>query len=186
MTSSRTSSFSLALLAATALSACGDDGLVNFTFTEESEEAIVEGRPAVPIDLPLGDFFPSMKLDVDLQEELSSRDTGPAKGVFLNKLSMEITDTKKAVNDEDDFDFIDTIDVFVESSKSGSTLERTKIASLANVPDGQTEVDFTVEDGFNLKPYVDEGIRLTIEGTGEQPEDDTSLKSIVEMRVSLL
>jgi hypothetical protein len=175
-----------ALLATLCLSACGDDGLVGFSFTEESAEATVDGRPAVPLDLPLADFFPPMRLDVDLQEELASRDTGPAKGVFLTDLSMEITDTAVSVDDEDNFDFIDSVDVFVESTMQGTELERRKIATLADVPEGQTTVDFTVEEDVNLKPYVDEGVRLTIEGSGEQPEDDTSLKSIVTLRVTLL
>ena len=174
------------LLLSLALPACGDEGLVGFTFTEESAEVVVDGRPAVPLDLPLSDFFPPMRLDVDLQEELASQDTGPASGVFLDALTMEITDAARPDGDEDDFDFIESVDVYVESTMDNTSLERRKIASLADVPTDQTSVDFVIEDGVNLKPYVDEGVRLTIDGSGEQPEDDTSLKSVVTLRVTLL
>ena len=167
--------------------ACGDAGsIIGFTFEEETDEVVVDGRPSTPIELPLADFFPPLNLEVDLSEELAARDTGPASGVYLTGLDMVITDTEIADGDSDDFDFIDTIDVYVESTKEGTELTRTKIASLADVPVDQTTVSFTVEEDFNLKDYVDEGMRLTIDGAGQPPEDDTSLKSIVELRVTLL
>ena len=63
-----------------------------------------------------------------------------------------------------------SIDVFVASTKSGSMLARTKIASVAS-PGAVRTLSFHVE-GVNLKPYIDEGSQVDSAGTGTQPTQD--------------
>lgn len=159
----------------------------DITFTEESQEAIVMGSGGGLLDmLPTNNLLPPLRLEIDLQEELDSQNAGPAKAVYLDALSLTITPTAMPEGDTDNFDFIDKVDVFVESTKSGSTLSKKQVAVLENVPENQSTVDFTVIEDVDLKPYIEEGVRLTTSGSGEVPPDDTSFKAIVTIRAELL
>lgn len=168
------------------LTACGSS-LGSFQITEESNEATVMGGAGSVLDaLPVKNLFPPMQLTINLEDELDQQDAGPAKAVYLEALQMTITDTAQPQGDTDNFDFVNKINVFVESSKSGSALERKQVATLSDVPKGQTLVSFDTDDSIDLKPYIEQGIKLTTEGTGEVPDDDTSLKAIVTLEVKLL
>lgn len=175
-----------ALLLPLSITACnGNFGDV--TFTEESQEALVMGASGNILSmLPTQNLLPPLRLQIDLEEELQSQDAGPAKAVYLDALSLEITPTAQPEGDTDNFDFIDTVDVYVESTSENSSLQKTKVATLADVPTGQTSVDFNVIEGVDLKPFVEEGIRLTTSGSGEVPPDDTTLKAIVTIRAEIL
>ena len=177
---------SFAIVIAT-LTACGSAGIGSFDITEESTEATITGGAENPLDLlPVDNLFPPMTLTVNLEEELEEQNAEGAKAIFLQDLEMVITDTEQPEGDTDNFDFVDEVNVFVESTKSGTTLEKKQIATLENVPEGQTSVSFTTENDVNLKPYVEEGMKLTTAGSGEVPEDDTSLKAIVTLTVQVL
>ncbi len=168
------------------LTSCGGN-LGSFTFTEESQEALVMGGGNGLLEqLPTQNLLPPLSLDINLENELEQQDAGPAQAVYLDALSLDITPTSEPGDDTDNFDFIDSVDVFVESTQNNSSLMRQKIAELKDVPTGQRTVDFTIIEGIDLKPYVEEGVRLTTEGSGEVPPDDTSLKAVVTIRVDLL
>jgi hypothetical protein len=62
--------------------------------------------------------------------------------------------------------------VFVESTKSGTTLPKTKIATVSK-PTG-LKLTFTVEGSVNLKPYVDEGSQVDSSGSGRAPAADVT------------
>ena len=166
-----------------ALTGC-PDGIGAFSITEESAEAIVMGA-ATPIDLPIN-IFPPLQLDIDLESELAAQNAGPASGVFLTGLQTVITESSQPEGDADDFDFVESVEVFIESRQEDSSLRQRKIAEITSVPDGQTTLDFMVEEDVDLKPYVEEGARLITKGSGEIPPDDTSLKAIVTLRITLL
>lgn len=74
------------------------------------------------------------------------------------------------------------IDVYVESSKEGSSLARVRIAWLQDVPSDQKEVAFTID----LEPYIEEGVTLTTGGSGSFPEDDTSFIAVTTLRIDVL
>lgn len=180
---------SLALtLAALTLAACGGTGgLGSFNITEESQESIVEGRGGGILDmLPFDNFFPPLQLDFDLQSELNARDAGPAQAIYLERLRVVTTPTEQPAGDTDNFDFVEEVTVFVESNKSSSTLQKVKIAEIKMVPQSTTTMEFKVDSSVNLKPYVEEGIRLTTQGKGEQPQDNVSLKAILDLNIDLL
>ena len=178
----------LAIIASLSLLACGSAGIGSFDVTEESSEAVITGGGGSPLGdlLPLNNLFPPMTLMISLEEELEEQNAEGAKAIFLQDLEMVITDTEQPEGDTDNFDFVDEVNVFVESTKSGTTLEKKQIATLENVPEGQTSVSFTTENDVNLKPYVEEGMKLTTAGSGEVPEDDTSLKAIVTLTIQVL
>ena len=63
--------------------------------------------------------------------------------------------------------------MYVSSSVSGSTLPRVEIAH-ASSPGAVQTINFTVDSGVNLKPYIDEGSVIDGSGSGSAPADDVS------------
>ena len=164
---------------------CGDFG--SFTITEESGEVVIESQNSGLLDvLPTDNLLPPLVFDIDLQQRLEEQNATGAKGVYLEGLELEITPSQEPDGDSDDFDFIQKVDVYVESSKEGSSLARVKIAWLEDVPADQKEVAFTVDEAVDLKPYVEEGVTLTTEGSGSFPEDDTSFIAVTTLRIDVL
>ena len=172
------------LLGALALTP-GCDNIGSVTFTETSQEAVVDGG-GLGSALPVNDLLPPMRLNVNLEEELDQQDAGPAEAVYLEALSLQITDTARPEGDTDDFDFIDEVEVYVESRQDDSELERRRVATLSDVPEGATTVDFQTDSDVDLKPYIEQGVLLVTEGSGEVPDDDTSFEAVVTMRAELL
>lgn len=187
MTSARALTL-LLLVLLTSLTACGGTGgLGSFTITEESQESVVQGGGGGILGmLPFNNFFPPLQLNIDLQSELDARDAGPAKAIYLDRLRVVTTPTEQPQGDADNFDFVDEITVFVESTKSNTALQKVQIAEIKMVPAGATTMEFSVDRSVNLKPYVEEGIRLTTQGKGEQPPDNVSLKAILDLNIDLL
>ena len=168
----------LALLV-TLLAGCGDN-LGSFTFDEESQEVVVEGSN-VPVDLP-GNALSVFKLNVNLEHELEKRDAKGAKAVYLEALALKITDTEVGSDDTDNFDFLDNVTIYVNADGQ----ERKQLAILDPVPEGQQRVSFDVDSSIDLKPYIQEGMNLETEATGNKPEDNVSFKAVTTIRVDVL
>lgn len=161
-------------------------GVGSFTVTRDTEEVIVEGSNSPLNDLLPANVIPALELDFDLQGELEQQDAKGAQAVYLNGLVLRITETSLAEGDEDDFDFLERVEFFVESADRSSDLERVSIAILDPVPDGLTELDLETDDSINLKPYAQEGIVLTSSGRGEVPPDDVSIAAEVTIEIDTL
>jgi hypothetical protein len=121
---------------------------------------------------PLAALFP-IPVSLDLDSKIKARETGPIDGVTLSSLALTITATDRPGGDADDWAFVERVDVYVESTKSGSALPRVRIASVA-MPGAVQTMEFAVESGVNLKPYVDEGSVVNSMGSGTAPSDDVS------------
>lgn len=162
-------------------------GIGSFSVTRDTEEVIVEGTNNPLNDLVGVDVIPAMNLDFDLQNELAKQDAKGASGVFLTGLVMTTTDTARATEDDiDQFDFLNRIEFYVESTSPSSTLEKKLVASLDPVPEGQTELVLETDESVNLKPYAEEGILLTTEGAGTVPDDDVSIVGTVTIEIKTL
>lgn len=148
------------------LAACG---LADFDVGQDIPEQRVPGSP---IPGPLGQLFP-IPIDLDISSQIKARNTGPIDGVTLTSLSLSITATDRPSGDSDDWAFIEHIDVFVQSSKSGSALPRVKIAMIAS-PGAVQTMTFAVDGGVNLKPYIEEGSRVDATASASAPADDVS------------
>lgn len=185
---SRTLRFSalLALLVSVFFStSCGEGGLASFTFTETSQEVKVAGSGLGGSCPPaLGDlcFTEALRLNINLDQELEARDAGPADGVFLDELDLEITDTEQPSGDTDNFDFLDSLTIYANADG----LERTQVAIIESVPDGRQTISLQTDDDVNLKPFIEAGMTLESEVEGRPPEDDTSLQAVTTIRVELL
>jgi len=122
--------------------------------------------PGSGLPAPLAAVFP-LPLNLDISSKIKAQDTGPIDGVTLSSLTLDITSTGG------DWSFVMSVDVFVSSTKSGSTLPKVKIASVTS-PGAVRTLNFHVESGVNLKSYIDEGSQVDSSGSGTQPTQDVS------------
>lgn len=163
--------------------ACVPFGIGSFSVLHDIPEQQVEGNL-------LGGLLGSVLgipivLDIDLEAETASRETGPAQHVFLTDFRLEITPTAEGGLDRDDFDFLQSIEVFVESSESGSSLPRERIAFREAVPRGARSIELDVED-LDVIDYVREGARLTASANGSAPLDDVTFDGQLTLLVEVL
>jgi hypothetical protein len=144
----------------------GCAGVADFDITQPIVEQRVQGS-ALPG--PLGTLFP-LPLSLDLSAKIKMMNTGPIAGVSLKSLELTITATAQP---EGDWSFVDQIDVFVSSSKSGSTLPKAKIAHVTS-PGAVKKLTFVVDSSVNLKSYVDEGSVVEGNASGRAPAHDVT------------
>jgi hypothetical protein len=157
---------------------------VPITIDRAIPEQVVAGNPLSPV-LPAGLEFP-IPLDIDLEAEAEAMNAGPVQRVTLESVRLDITSTEEPPGDTDDWDFVSSIRVFVESSASGSDLPRVQVAVLDPTPDGQRRLQLDTDTSVNLKRYVEEGARLVAEVSGRAPPDDVSYGGQVTLGLSFL
>lgn len=141
-------------------------GVADFDVKQAVPEQRIAGS-ALPG--PLSGLF-ALPLNLDLSSQIKAMDTGPIDSVTLSSLSLAITMTAQPTGD---WSFVDQIDVFVSSSKNGSTLPKQKIAHVT-APGAVQTMDFAIEPGVNLKPYVDEGSVVEGNASGRAPAHDVT------------
>ena len=151
------------LLPAAALSALVGCGIADFDVEQPVQPQTIQGSG---IPAPLAAIFP-LPLSLDLDAKIKAKDTGPIDGVTLSSLSLHITSSGG------DWSFVKSVEVSVESTKSGTTLPKVKIASVA-MPGAVQTLTFDIVAGVNLKPYIDEGSQVDSSGTGTQPSQTVS------------
>jgi hypothetical protein len=144
-------------------------GITDFDITQPVPEQQVQGSG---IPAPIAALFP-IPLSLDLSAEIQKQTTGPIDSVTLSSLELTITDTNRPSGDDDTWEFVDEIRVFVSSRASGSALPRVEIASVS-APGAVTTMVFDVDGDVDLKPYVDEGSVVESEASGSVPTDDVS------------
>jgi hypothetical protein len=148
--------------------------IVDFNINQPIPTQSVQGSN---IPTPLATLFP-LPLSLDLSSKIKAMNTGPINSITLSSLELTITmPTDHSV----DWTFVDHVDVFVESTKSGTTLPKAKLAT-ASMPTGQ-KMTFAVEGSVNLKPYVDEGSQVDSSGTGRAPASDMSYDGLAVFTV---
>jgi hypothetical protein len=156
--------------------------VLDFDIERDLREQRIEGSPLGGL---LGDFF-EIPLDVDLASEVAAHDAGGVEAVRFTELTLRITDTARDAGDTDDFDFLDRIEIFIESTRAGTMLERQLVAQLDPVPDGATTIALDTIESVNLKPYVEEGSRITSSGEGTAPPDDVTFDGHMVLLVETL
>ena len=121
---------------------------------------------------------------VSLESDVAAQDTTGLNWVLLRSVSMEITGTARPAGDADCWDFVQGVTVYVESTRQGSTLPRMQIAS-ATAPGCVGTMNLTPVASANLKPYTDEGFRLTAEAMGVPPTDDVTFVTHLVLRAAV-
>ena len=146
--------------------ACGS--VLDFDVDQDVPEQKVQGSS---LPGPLAVLFP-IPIHIDIQSKIKAQETGPIDSVKLSSMHLDITMTEQPSGDSDDWAFIDHVDLFVESTKSGSELPRVKVGT-ATAPGAVARMEFVPED-VNLLPYINEGCELTAEASGTAPSDNVS------------
>ena len=157
--------------------------LGSFTFTEESEVITIRGERTLPTPMPLADLFPTtIPLEVDLEQELAAQDASGARSIHLTELYFELTDDSR----QETFDFLNRITLTVGPQDSSSELPSQELAIRNPIPEGESRFYLDVDDQLNLKPYVEEGLRLQTNVTGSAPSSEARFKVFATFRVRVL
>ena len=126
------------LLAAPGLAGCG---ALDFDVQQNIPEQRVSGSVVSAL---LGTLIPSpFPLTIDLAQETKARGTGPVKAAGLKSLTFAITSTASS-GSVHDFSFVQTVDIYIESTKSGTTLTRQKIAELGSSEADRPKLHFEI------------------------------------------
>lgn len=167
---------------ATLVALTGCAGIGDFDVRRSIGEQRVQGNPLAGI---LGDLFAvPIPMDVDIASETDARDTGPAQRAHLAALKLRITATSEGASDTDDFGFLDSVDVFIESTRPSSGLPRTRIAQAVDIASDR-DLPFDVVQSVDVLPYADEGSRFVSEVEGRVPGDDVSFDGTFTVTIEL-
>jgi hypothetical protein len=123
-------------------------------------------------------------MDVNVASETAARDAGPAQAARLRALVLQITDSAARSGDSDDFGFLDSVDVYIESTLEDTRLPRVLIAQATEITATQ-RLEFQVVRAVNVLPYAEEGSRFSSEVEGRVPPDEVSFAGRFTLRVEL-
>lgn len=161
----------------------GGCGALDFDVQQGIPEQRVTGSLAGAL---FGTLIPSpFPLTIDLAQETKARGTGPVKAAGLKSLTFAITDTASA-GSVHDFRFVQTVEIYIESTKSGTTLTRQKIADLPSPPGNQTTLSLRTYPEINVLPYINEGSRITSMASGTVPPNDVTFNGQIVVHVNTL
>lgn len=133
----------------------------------------------------LGTLVPApFPLNINFEQETKARGTGPVRAAGLKELTFQITEAAMAAGDSDDFDFVQGVDIFIESTKQGTALQRQKIADLPSPEKKQTKMSLRTYPEVNLVPYINEGSRITSTAEGSVPPDDVTFNGKIVVHVN--
>ena len=171
------------VLCAPLIAACGDD-FGSFVVERDLPEQRIEGSLIGGL---VGDFFEvPIPINIDLESEIAAQNAGPARSAELERITLEVTATGVGTGDEDDFAFVDRVEIYVASTDADTTLGRVLVASVSDVVEGTTTLDFDVSYDVDLLPYIEEGAQFTSESEGQQPSDDVTFEGAFAVRIHVL
>lgn len=159
-------------------------GLLHFDIDQKIPEQRVQSNVIAGV---FGSLIPApFPLTIDLAQETKSRGTGPIGSAGLKALTFKITATAMPQGDSDNFDFVKNVEIYIESTKSGTTLQKQKIADLPSPPPaGSTELSLRCYIDVNLVPYINEGSRITSTASGSVPPDDVTFDGLITVQANL-
>jgi hypothetical protein len=144
-------------------------GIADFDVTQTVPQQTIPGSG---IPAPLASLFP-VPINLDLSSKIKAMNTGPIDSVTLSSLELTI---RSPSDGSEDWSFVDKVDLFVASTRSGSTLPRVKLATVSG-PTGAV-LKFDVDGSVNLKDYVDEGSQIDSTGSGTAPVHDITYDGV--------
>lgn len=161
-------------------------GLSGCGLTEISVDGEI-GEQQVPGDVLggiLGDVFQPIPIQIDVQAALEAQDLSVIRGIFLDQIVLNITDTDNQ-NGDDNFDFVDKVDMFATAADDPD-LPRVLIGTLSRGDDGATSITIEGIEDVDLKDYIEAGIEIESEVTGNAPPTDTTFDGVVTVIVKAL
>lgn len=173
----------LALGAAVWLGGCG--GRVEFDLNQTILEQRVVGNAAGGT---LTTFLQSPVLfGLNVDQEAKARNAhAPIQTVSLTGMGFQVTATGTPPGGSSSFDFVQSITIYVESTRPNSSLAKTPVANL-NTPAGKTvSIVLSTLPGVNLLPYITEGAHFTSSATGTLPPHDITFTGLFTVHVRTL
>jgi hypothetical protein len=157
-------------------------GIFSFDVEGNIGEQSVQGDP-------LGSILDAFALEpipvqIDVNAALNAQNVSVIQGIFLKEITLQISATDNQ-NGDDNFDFIDQIEMFA-SSENNPNLPRVLVAQVTHEEDGATTLVIPGEAGVNLKDYVEAGMNIETEVTGSAPLTDTSFDGVVVVTIDAL
>jgi hypothetical protein len=162
----------------------GGCGALDFDISQPIPEQRIMGSFAAGL-LGSGLLPNPFPITIDLSQETKARGTGPVKAAGLKSLSFQITNTASS-GSVHDFSFIQTVDIYNESTKSGTTLTKQKIADLPSPPGAVTTLNLQTYPDVNLLPYINEGSKISSTATGNAPPNDVTFNGQIVVHVNTL
>lgn len=157
-------------------------GPIGFDLPKDIPEQTVTGDPVANMAaqaLPAGTLMP-MSVSVDLAGESRTRNV-PIARVLVKSFALTITGTAQPAGDVDDFEFIRTATLTLECS-AGSCAGQSQQIGTATGGAGVTTLAFAITPGVNVKPYFENGARVTLTADGIPPPDNTSFSGRIVLR----
>lgn len=174
----------LLVLGALALGLSGCGGHTEFDLTQNILEQRIPGGAgggALTTFLPAPITF---GFNVD-QEAKSRKAQGPTQSVTLNVMQFQITTTGTPAGGYSSFEFLNSVTIYLESTRANSSLPRIPIATLP-AGAGRTLSIALGTQPDNMLPYVTEGARLTSSATGTVPSHDITFVGQFSVHVRAL
>ena len=161
----------------------GGCGVLDFDVQQKIPEQRVSGSLTSAL---LGTLVPSpFPLSIDLAQETKAHGTGPVKAAGLQSLTFQITPTASS-GSVHDFRFVQSVIINIQSTKSGTTLQKQKIGDLPSPPGQQTTLNIHTYPDVNLLPYINEGSLISSTATGSIPPNDVTFDGQIVVHVNTL
>lgn len=163
------------LLAVILVTACSDIG---FDMSYDVPDVTIPGDPAAHASAMLveGATAP-FALDVDLTKAAQDQKVpGAISTVTIATLDFYVTS-------DGCFDFIDDVSLTIESTKTGTSLLPTTIAT--GTKPGCARMMTLTPAIVNLKPYIEEGAIIRATGSGVPPVDAVTFDGVVVLHAAL-
>jgi hypothetical protein len=151
-------------LAALMLIAVAGCSVADFDVTRAIPSETIAGTGSLPSATSPDTAQP---LDVPLHQVVDSSSTGFVNSIYLSDLTLDIHSTG-------DWSFVQSMDLYIASTMSGTTLPKVVVAS-ASAPGAVTKLNLAITPDVDLVPYINEGAVLTATATGTQPSHDVTL-----------
>lgn len=156
-------SFTRSSVALLGLASCA----IGFDVPYDIPQQTVPGDPVAHAagSLLSGTPVDPFQLDVNLDEEEQAHHVAAISHVYLSSLDFDITS-----GGSDCFDFVQSVTISIESTKPGTTLQPSVVAT-GTSPGCVTHFALT-PTSVDLEPFIEEGARVTSTGQGVPPDHD--------------
>ncbi len=122
---------------------------------------------------------------VNLADEAKIRGINPPKKAYIKDLSFAITSTARPVGDIDTFDYLNTVEFFLEPTRVGSQLQKLKVADIPSKEGPAGEISPRLTSNLDILPLLNEGARMVATATGNLPPDDVSYNGQIVIGVDV-
>lgn len=160
------------LLAGATLVALSCDGIDNLSVDSTATSVV---PASTPLEQVLGSVPFSGFEGFDFSETQEFANEGYTKDQIDSVRVVSLT-LRIVAPQDGDFDFVDSIAFSVESEG----LPAVEIARLDPVPEGQTEIELTVDSSIELVDYATAPtMSITTDATGGRPSEETTIEGTV-------